>query len=146
MNKIIVHCTSDSNELPGYSSELASGADIRANNEEPITMAPGKRELIPTGIYLQIPAGFEAQVRPRSGLAIKHGVMVLNTPGTIDADYRGEVKIILGNLGEKEFVVNKSDRIAQLVFAPVYQAEFVLQKELEETVRGSGGFGSTGIS
>ena len=146
MQKILVHYKSGSGLEPVYSSESASGADLKADINEEITIAAGKRELIPTGLYLEIPPGYEAQVRPRSGLAAKKGVTVLNTPGTIDADYRGEIKVILINLGDENFVISRGDRIAQIVFAPVVHAQFAGTEELAETARGEGGFGSTGLS
>lgn len=131
-------------ELPQYQSAGASGFDVRAQLDSAITIHPGERALIPTGLSFEIPLGFEIQSRPRSGLAIKQGISVLNTPGTIDADYRGEVKIILVNLGSEPFQVVDSDRIAQLVIAPVFQASFDVVEELSDTLRGAGGFGSTG--
>lgn len=131
---------------PFYASPLASGADLRARLEsgQVLELLPGQRALVPTGICLDIPPGFEAQVRPRSGLAARHGLSCLNSPGTIDADYRGEVKVILINLGTEPFVLEAGQRIAQLVFAPVYQAEFEITR-LSASVRGEGGFGSTGL-
>jgi dUTP pyrophosphatase len=133
--------------LPSYETIGAAGADIRATLGvgESLLIKPGERVLIPTGLSMEIPFGFEIQVRPRSGLSFKTGLMVLNSPGTIDSDYRGEVKIILGNLSDKEEVINHGDRVAQLVIAPVIQALFeVTSEELSETARGAGGFGSTG--
>ena len=130
--------------LPAYQSVLAAGLDLLAAVDGTITLAPGARALVPTGLAMALPAGFEAQVRPRSGLAAKHGVTVLNTPGTIDADYRGEVKVILINLGDAPFEISRGDRIAQMVIAPVLQADIVEVEVLSETERGSGGFGSTG--
>lgn len=130
--------------LPAYQSVLAAGLDLLAAVDGTITLAPGARALVPTGLAMALPAGFEAQVRPRSGLAAKHGVTVLNTPGTIDADYRGEVKVILINLGDDPFEISRGDRIAQMVIAPVLQADIVEVEVLSETERGSGGFGSTG--
>ena len=132
--------------LPAYQSTLASGFDVRAQIAESITLKPGDKTMISTGLSFEIPEGFEIQSRPRSGLAAKNGITVLNTPGTIDADYRGEVKIILINLGQAEFTIHNQDRIAQLILAPVVQAEFELVENLSETERGSGGFGSTGVS
>lgn len=134
--------------LPAYASEGAAGADLSAAIADPdgITLAPGERALVPTGFALQLPAGYEAQVRPRSGLAIRHGVTVLNSPGTIDADYRGEVQVILINLGSEPFTLRRGDRIAQLVAAPVSRAAFVEEVSLDETKRGAGGFGSTGVA
>ncbi|MFN7453331.1 MAG: dUTP diphosphatase [Pseudobdellovibrionaceae bacterium] len=131
-------------DLPQYQSELASGFDVRAQLDQPLTLKKGERALIPTALSFEIPAGYEIQARPRSGLAIKHGISLVNTPGTIDADYRGEVKIILINLGQEDFLIQDQDRVAQLVIAPVFQADFQLVEELGETHRGAGGFGSTG--
>lgn len=133
-------------ELPCYASDGASGADIRANISEEITLYPGESRLIPTGLRLAIPEGYEIQVRPRSGLALKNQVTVLNTPGTIDADYRGEVGVILINHGKEHFIIKPGMRIAQLVLTPVLQADFVLALELADTQRGAGGFGHTGIN
>jgi len=132
--------------LPRYETTLAAGADIRAclGKGESMTIRPGERVLVPTGLAMEIPAGFEVQVRPRSGLSFKTGLMVVNSPGTIDADYRGEVKIILGNLGTKDEVIAHGDRVAQIVLAPVTQATFEITSEISETERGAGGFGSTG--
>jgi len=132
---------------PAYETALAAGCDVRAAvaSDAPVRIAPGARAIVPTGLALALPPGWEAQVRPRSGLAAKAGVTCLNTPGTIDADYRGEVKVILINLGAEEFVVRRGDRIAQIVFAPVTQAVFEETAELDETARGEGGFGSTGV-
>ena len=132
-------------ELPAYATPLSAGVDLRAALEEPVVLAPLGRALIPTGLYMAIPAGFEGQVRPRSGLAAKHGVTVLNTPGTIDADYRGEIKVILVNLSEVPFTVEPGERIAQMVFARCEQAQFEQVETLDETQRGAGGFGSTGL-
>ena len=130
--------------LPAYQSDLAAGLDLLAAVENPLWLEPGSRALVPTGLAISLPAGFEAQVRPRSGLAAKHGVTVLNTPGTIDADYRGEVRVILINLGDTAFEISRGDRIAQMVIAPVLQAEIQEVEILSETSRGTGGFGSTG--
>ncbi len=132
-------------ELPAYATPLSAGVDLRAALEEPVVLAPLGRALIPTGLYMAIPAGFEGQVRPRSGLAAKHGVTVLNTPGTIDADYRGEIKVILVNLSEVPFTVEPGERIAQMVFARCEQAQLEQVETLDETQRGAGGFGSTGL-
>ena len=145
MQKIIIFGDYEAGKGPVYGSLLASGADIKACIDEEIIIGPGETSLIPTGIRLQIPEGYEGQVRPRSGLALKYSVTVLNTPGTIDSDYRGEIKIILINHGKKPFTVCKNDRIAQLVFSPVIQAEFIQKKELSTSDRGRNGFGSTGI-
>jgi dUTP pyrophosphatase len=132
-------------ELPSYQTSGAAGMDLRAAIARPVQIAPGGRELIPTGLAMAIPSGYEGQVRPRSGLASKHGVTVLNAPGTIDSDYRGEVKVVLINLGEVPFEVRPGDRIAQLVIAPVEQAAVLLVDDLDETDRGAGGYGSTGV-
>jgi dUTP pyrophosphatase len=130
--------------LPVYETAQSAGMDLAAAIDAPMTLAPGKRAMVPTGLAIALPAGYEAQVRPRSGLAAKNGVTVLNTPGTIDADYRGEVKVILVNLGEDSFEIERGMRIAQMVIAPVTQASFTEVDSLSETERGSGGFGSTG--
>jgi dUTP pyrophosphatase len=130
--------------LPVYETPLAAGCDLRAALAEPIVIEPGHRALIPCGFCMAMPAGWEAQVRPRSGLAVKHGVTVLNAPGTIDADYRGEVKVPLINLGPEPFRIERGDRIAQMVIAPVVQVAFDLVLALDDTRRGTGGFGSTG--
>ena len=132
--------------LPVAATALAAGADLRAAlaEGERLTIAPGKRAMVPCGFAMALPPGFEAQVRPRSGLAARHGVTVLNSPGTIDADYRGEVKVILINLGEDDFVITRGERIAQMVVAPVTQPAFEVVEELDDTTRGSSGFGSTG--
>ncbi len=132
-------------ELPKYETAHASGLDIRAALSAPMLLKPMERAMIPTGISMEIPPGFEVQVRPRSGLAAKQGVTVLNTPGTVDADYRGEVKIIVINLGSESVEVKDQDRIAQMVLCPVVQADLILSDELSETARGAGGFGSTGV-
>jgi dUTP pyrophosphatase len=129
--------------LPAYATAHAAGLDVVA--AEDLTLAPGARHAVATGFAVAIPEGYEVQVRPRSGLALKHGVTCLNTPGTIDADYRGEVKVILANLGSEPFQVHRGDRIAQLVPAPVLQASFAEVEELDATTRGEGGFGSTGV-
>lgn len=130
--------------LPQYMSPGASGADLLAAVDKPLTLAPGERGLIPTGLRLALPPGYEAQVRPRSGLALRHGVTCLNSPGTIDEDYRGEVRVILINLGAEPFTVRRGERIAQLVVAPVSRVEWVEGGELDATERGEGGFGHTG--
>jgi len=134
--------------LPAYETVHAAGMDLRAAvpEDEPLILRPGSRFMVPTGLAFALPEGYEAQVRPRSGLAAKHGVTCLNTPGTIDADYRGEVKVILINLGEEDFTIRRGDRIAQLVVAPVVQARWAEVVELGETARGANGFGSTGHS
>ena len=131
-------------EMPFYASEGASGFDVRAQLDATIKLMPGERALIPTGLAFAIPSNFEIQARPRSGLAIKHGISLVNSPGTIDADYRGEVKIIIINQGNEPFEVKDQERIAQLVLCPVVKADFQFVNNLDETTRGSGGFGSTG--
>lgn len=131
-------------ELPQYETTASAGLDLKANITESITLKPLERTLIKTGLFLEIPEGYEAQVRPRSGLAFKNGITVLNSPGTIDADYRGEVGVILVNLSNSEFTINPGDRIAQMVFAKFEQAEWITAEVLSETERGEGGFGSTG--
>ena len=130
--------------LPSYSTLLSAGMDLRAFLKDPITLAPGARDLVPTGLYISLPKGYEAQVRPRSGLALKKGVTVLNTPGTIDADYRGEIGVILVNLSQEDFVINDGERIAQMVVARHETVEWELCDTLDETERGAGGFGHTG--
>ncbi|MEN6615955.1 MAG: dUTP diphosphatase [Syntrophorhabdus sp.] len=137
--------TIDGADVPVYATEHASGVDLRAFLEKPLVLEPMQRALVPTGIFIGIPEGFEAEVRPRSGIAVKHGVTVLNTPGTIDADYRGEVKVILINLGNDTFTVNKGDRIAQMVFKKLARVDFRPVADLDSTDRGQGGFGSTGV-
>ncbi|MFM6927565.1 MAG: dUTP diphosphatase [Bdellovibrio sp.] len=147
MNKISVKIKKLDNfqgELPAYQSAGASGVDVRAQLVGPVVLNPGERAMIPTGLSFEIPLGYEIQARPRSGWAAKSGLTVLNTPGTIDADYRGEVKIIVINLGNEPVTINDQERCAQLVIAPVYQAQFELVSDLSETERGAGGFGSTG--
>lgn len=133
-----------SNPLPGYATEGSSGLDLKANLDEPIQLEPLQRKMVPTGLYLELPEGYEAQVRPRSGLAIKQGITCLNSPGTIDADYRGELKIILINLSGETQVIAHGDRIAQMVIQPVVKALLVQVDFIQETVRGEGGFGHTG--
>ncbi len=132
--------------LPAYETAGAAGLDLRAAIAEPLTLAPGARALIPTGLSMQLPGGFEGQVRPRSGLALRHGVTVLNAPGTVDSDYRGEVSVVLINHGSESFTVTRGDRIAQLVIAPVSHARLSEVATLGETARGAGGYGSTGVS
>lgn len=134
-----------SQDLPAYATPLSAGVDLRAALEAPVVLPPLGRALVPTGLYMQIPQGYEGQVRPRSGLSAKKGVTVLNTPGTIDADYRGEIKVILVNLSDTPFTVEPGERIAQMVFARCEQAQFELVEALDETQRGAGGFGSTGV-
>ena len=131
--------------VPLYSSPEAAGADLRANTSRVLTLVPGQRALVPTGVRIELPEGYEAQVRPRSGLAAKHGVTVLNSPGTVDSDYRGEIKVILINFGEKAYTITSGDRIAQLVISPVIRADFVETPELRPSERHGGGFGSTGM-
>ncbi len=133
-------------ELPSYQTQGASGFDVKAQLDDEIRLSPGQRVLVPTGLSLSIPQGYEIQVRPRSGWAAKKGLSVLNTPGTIDADYRGEIKVILINLGETDVSIKNQDRIAQFVLCPVFQAEFEIVDKLDETSRSAGGFGSTGKS
>ena len=134
-----------SQPLPEYATLLSAGLDLRANIEESIVLRPMERQLIGTGLYIALPPGYEAQVRPRSGLALKHGITVLNTPGTIDADYRGEVKVLLINLSAEPFTINEGERIAQMVIARHEHAELTLVEELDETERGAGGYGHTGV-
>ena len=131
--------------LPQYSTVCSAGMDLRANLENPVVLKPFQRALIPTGLFMALPEGFEAQVRPRSGLALKHGITVLNTPGTIDADYRGEIGVILVNLGQDDFVINDGERIAQMVIAKYEQVELLAVEVLNETERGAGGFGHSGV-
>ena len=146
MNTCEIKCVAkDGVAVPSYETSGAAGADVRAFLNEPVVIPVGKRAMIPPGLFFAMPEGFEIQVRPRSGLAAKNGVTVLNTPGTIDSDYRGEVKVILINLGDADFTVNNGDRIAQLIVAPVTQGIFVKTDKLDETERGAGGFGSTGV-
>lgn len=132
-------------QMPEYATSQSAGMDLRANLEEPVTIAPLQRVLIPTGLHIALPAGFEAQIRPRSGLALKHGITVLNSPGTVDADYRGEVKVLLVNLSDTPFVVNDGERIAQMVVARHEQAKWDEVEVLDETERGEGGYGHTGM-
>ncbi|MBQ0060980.1 MAG: dUTP diphosphatase [Bacteroidales bacterium] len=132
-------------QLPAYATLQSAGMDLRANLEEPVTLNPLERKLIPTGLFMALPDGYEAQVRPRSGLALKKGITVLNSPGTIDADYRGEIGVILVNLSNQDFVVEDGERIAQMVIARYEQAEWELVESLDETERGAGGFGHTGV-
>ena len=132
-------------QLPAYATAQSAGMDLRANLAEPIVLHPLERRLIPTGLHIALPEGYEAQVRPRSGLALKHGLTVLNAPGTIDADYRGEIGVVLVNLSQEDFVVNDGERIAQLVIARYEQAALVAVETLDETERGEGGYGHTGV-
>lgn len=131
--------------LPQYATPLSAGMDLRANIDEPVTLKPLERKLIPTGLYIALPEGYEAQVRPRSGLALKHGITVLNTPGTIDADYRGQVMVLLVNLSDQDFKVEDGERIAQMVVARHEQAKWTETDELDKTLRGEGGYGHTGV-
>ncbi|WP_336665167.1 dUTP diphosphatase [Elizabethkingia meningoseptica] len=133
-------------ELPKYQTEQSAGMDLYANIESPVTLQSLERKIIPTGLFIELPAGYEAQVRPRSGLAIKNGITCLNSPGTIDADYRGEVGVILANLSKDEFTINDGDRIAQLVIARHETVEWIAVETLEESERGAGGFGSSGVA
>lgn len=133
------------NKLPGYSTDHSAGMDLRAYLDKPVTLKPLERTLIPTGLYIELPVGYEAQVRPRSGLALKKGISVLNTPGTIDADYRGEIGVILINLSNNDVMIENGERICQMVIAKHEQAEFIQVEVLNETERGAGGFGSTGV-
>ncbi len=132
--------------LPAYASEGAAGADLAASLDTPLTLEPGARALVPTGLCVELPDGFEMQIRPRSGLAARHGVTVLNSPGTVDSDYRGEVKVLLINLGAEAVTISSGERIAQAVIAPVVRGDFVLADSLSGSARGTGGFGSTGRS
>ena len=131
--------------LPAYATSQSAGLDLRANIDAPIVLHPMERKLIPTGLRIALPVGFEAQIRPRSGLALKHGITVLNTPGTIDADYRGELMVLLINFSDKEFLINDGERIAQMVVARHEQVDFELVNQLDDTERGTGGYGHTGV-
>ncbi len=133
-------------EPPAYATDEAAGMDLRAALRESITLKPGERKLVPTGLEVALPPGFEAQIRPRSGLALRHGITLLNTPGTIDSDYRGEVKVLVVNLGSEPFEIHHGDRIAQMVVAPVSRVQVLLVPDLPDSERGDGGFGSTGRS
>lgn len=139
--KIVNH---SSNPLPTYETSHAAGMDLRANLTDPLVLLPGKRALVPTGLFVEIPEGYEAQVRPRSGLAMRYGITVLNSPGTIDADYRGEINIILINLGDKSFEIHHGDRIAQMIVSKHEKVEWEIADTLSQTERGQGGFGHTG--
>ena len=146
MNQIVVKCKAeDGVVIPEYKTPGSAGADVCAHIPNSVVIPKGKTAVIPTGLYFEIPAGYEIQVRPRSGLAAKNSITVLNTPGTIDSDYRGELKIILVNLGEQDFTINNNDRIAQIIVSPVTQGIFELTDSLSETERGIKGFGSTGV-
>ena len=131
--------------LPVYATPQSAGMDLRANIDESIVLHPMERRLVPTGLFMALPAGFEAQIRPRSGLALKHGITVLNTPGTIDADYRGEIMVLLSNVAQTDFVINDGERSAQMVIAKHENAEFIEVETLDETERGAGGYGHTGV-
>ena len=145
MQNITINIINQSeNELPVYATEGSSGMDIRANLKEPIVLKSLERSLVATGLFIELPLGYEAQIRPRSGLAIKQGITCLNTPGTIDSDYRGEIKVILINLSSEQQVINNGDRIAQIIIAEVTKAELILVQQLNNTLRGEGGFGHTG--
>lgn len=135
---------SSKHPLPEYATQLAAGLDLKANISDNIVLKPLQRCLVPTGLFIELPAGYEAQIRPRSGLAFKNGITVLNSPGTIDADYRGEVKVLLVNLSDSDFVISDGERVAQMVVAKHEQVEWVLVNQLDDTARGAGGFGSTG--
>ena len=146
MEKIKVKIINKSgNDLPEYKTPQSAGMDLRANIDEAVTLEPLSRRLVKTGLFIALPEGYEAQIRPRSGLALKHGITVLNTPGTVDADYRGEIMVLLINLSNTSFIINPGDRIAQMVIARHEQAEFTLVDELDDTERGEGGMGHTGI-
>ena len=144
MVKILIKKLNKNSNIPEYKTDGSSGMDLMANIEKPIILHPGEKKLISTGITIAIPNEYEIQIRPRSGLAAKNGISVLNTPGTIDADYRGEIKVILINLSKQSFKINNNDRIAQMVLCPIVKAEIEEVKELPKTIRGTGGFGSTG--
>ncbi len=131
--------------LPEYATTQSAGMDLRANIDESIVLHPMERRLVPTGLFMALPVGFEAQIRPRSGLALKHGITVLNTPGTIDADYRGEIMVLLINFSQNDFVINDGERIAQMVIAKHENAEFIEVETLDDTERGTGGYGHTGV-
>ena len=141
---IVKIINTSTNELPAYQTAGAAGLDIRANLEEPIVLAPLQRTLVPTGLFLEIPEGYEVQVRPRSGLAAKHGITVINAPGTIDSDYRGELKVPIVNLSDESFTIAHGERIAQMIFAKYERVTFQQVEELSDTQRGTAGFGSTG--
>ena len=146
MEKITVNIINNStNPLPTYETTGSAGMDLRASLDQPVVLAPLQRALIPTGIHIALPEGYECQIRPRSGLAAKHGITVLNSPGTIDADYRGEIKVILVNLSDKPFTINPGERVCQMVISRYTRAEWIQVETLDETERGSGGFGHTGV-
>ena len=145
MQSVIIRIVNkSSNALPAYETIGSSGMDLRASLEEPVKLQPMERALIPTGLFIELPLGYEAQVRPRSGLAIKHGITCLNSPGTVDSDYRGELKIVIINLSKQDFIIQHGERIAQLVIQPVVKAEWQVAEILNESKRGEGGFGHTG--
>ncbi|MEA3369437.1 MAG: dUTP diphosphatase [Candidatus Ratteibacteria bacterium] len=150
MKKVIIKVRQDETcrdiSLPRYMSDSASGLDLKAAVKEEAVLGPGKRMLVPTGLFIEVPPGYEAEIRPRSGLAIKHGLSIVNAPGTIDADYRGEVGIILINLGDEPFIIRRGERIAQMIIKEVVRAELLEEDRLSETGRNSGGFGHTGIN
>jgi dUTP pyrophosphatase len=145
MRELSVKCKANAGCIPEYRSAGAAGADLVADVDEAVELAPGERALVPTGLWLQVPDGFEAQIRPRSGLALRHGVTLLNSPGTIDSDYRGEIKLVMVNLGSRNYRIVRGDRVAQIVFCSVARAKFESDRSLPESARGSGGFGSTGV-
>lgn len=145
MEKIIIRIKSENGNMPTYETAGSAGADIRASLEEPIILMPGERRLIPTGMYVELPDGVEAQIRARSGLSIRHGITMINGVGTVDSDYRGEWNVPLVNLGQEPYTINDGDRIAQAVFSRYERAEFILSEEVNDTERGGGGFGSTGV-
>ncbi len=145
MEKIVIRIKSKTGRVPSYETNGSAGADLRACLDEPITLMPGERRLIPTGMYVELPEGIEAQIRARSGLSIKHGVTMINGVGTVDSDYRGEWNIPMVNLGQEPYTINDGDRVAQAVFAKYDRADFVLVEEVNDTERGGGGFGSTGV-
>jgi len=147
MQEIVIKIINQSdNDIPSYATAGSAGMDIRANLIAPVTLQPLQREMVPTGIFIELPEGYEAQVRPRSGLANKQGITCLNSPGTVDSDYRGEIKVILINLSDQEQLIQHGDRIAQMIIAKVERAKWKLVQQLNETVRGQGGFGHTGIN
>ncbi len=145
MERIVIRIKSDKGNMPSYETAGSAGADIRACLEEPITLQPGERRLIPTGMYVELPDGVEAQIRARSGLSIRHGITMINGVGTVDSDYRGEWNVPMVNLGQEPYTIHDGDRIAQAVFSRYERAEFILVDEVNETDRGGGGFGSTGV-
>ena len=147
MQEVVIKIINQSdNDIPSYATAGSAGMDIRANIIAPVTLQPLQREMVPTGIFIELPEGYEAQVRPRSGLANKQGITCLNSPGTVDSDYRGEIKVILINLSNQEQLIQHGDRIAQMIIAKVERAKWNLVQQLNETVRGQGGFGHTGIN